>query len=340
MSTFVYAPVTGENRVLVFAMDQASGKLTMKHETPLDGKPSASCFDAAQRTLYVSIRMKDTRSVVCFAVDQTTGALTQIGELVPEADPCYMSIDNTERFLLMAYYSAGMVTVHARNEDGTIKKAIVDQHETQKYAHYIKTDATNRYAFVPHVESANVIYQFLFDQNTGKLTPNAVPKLEAGPGQGPRHLGFHPNLDIIYADNEQECSVTVYGFDTSNGTLRALQTVSTLPDGGYEGEKSNAQLHLHPQGTSVYASNRGPDSIAMFAIDPGTGLIKSLGQQPCAGIPRPFGIEPDGRFLFAGGDASRNITAFRIDDRGALEQLNSYEVGEATGWILPVKFGT
>ena len=338
MSYYVYVLARDENRVLVFAMDPDSGKLTLKSEAGLDGSPYTGCFSPAQDSLYVTITIDSKPFVSCFSVDQQTGGLTSIGNLAMEADPCYLFVDHTGRFLLAAYYSAGIVTVHARNDDGTINPATVDKHETERYAHCIRTDATNRYAFVPHVERANSIYQFLFDQETGKLTPNAVPKIDAGPGQGPRHFNFHPKLDIVYADNEQECSVTVYGFDTSNGTLKALQTVSTLPDEGYDGEKSNAQLHLHPRGTSVYASNRGPDSIAMFSIDPTTGLITSMGQQSVPGCPRPFGIDPDGKFLFAGGDRSRLLTAHRIDQTGTLHPMETYEVGASTGWVLPIKF--
>ena len=339
MSHYVYVLARERNRVLVFSMAPDSGRLTLRSEAGLDGSPYTGCFSPAQDTLYVTITIDRQPFVSCFSVAQQTGGLTPIGTLPMEADPCYLSVDNTGRFLFAAYYLAGMVTVHARNADGTINETVVGQYKTEKYAHFIKTDATNRYAFVPHVESANAIYQFLFDQDTGKLTPNAVPKVDAGPGQGPRHLGFHPTLDVVYADNEQECSVTVYGFDKSKGTVTALQTVSTLPDEGYDGDKSNAQLHLHPQSRAVYASNRGPDSIAMFAIDPDTGLITSLGQQPGVKIPRAFGIDPDGDYMYAGGDASPLLVTYRIDHRGALHALDdTYEVGTSTGWVLPVKF--
>jgi 6-phosphogluconolactonase len=339
MSHYVYAPVKGDNRVLVFSLDPSSGKLSLSQEDAIEGVPYVSGFSPKQDTFYVSTRTPDGSLIHCYSVNQGTGGLTSLGDpLSLDVEPAYLSIDNTGRFLLMAYYSAGIVTVHSRNEDGTIDGNTVQRIETEKYAHYIKTDATNRYAFVPHVESANSIYQFLFDETTGRLTPNKTPKVAGGPGQGPRHLGFHPTLDMVYADNEQECSVTVYRFDKTEGTLQPVQSVSTLPEEEFEGAKSNAQLHMHPDGRSVYASNRGPDSIAMFRIDPATGLIESLGQQSVPGIPRPFGIDPDGDFLFAGGDASSVIVVHRIDEVGRLTPLESYEIGEATGWIVPAKF--
>ena len=339
MSHYVYVIAREENRVLVFSMAPDSGKLTLLRQAGLDGEPYTACFSPAQDSLYVTINVEGQHLVACFSVDQRTGALTPIGKLAVQAQPAYLSVDHTGRFLLAAYYVGAMVTVHARNADGTIRERVVDQHKTERYAHFIKTDPSNRYAFAPHVVSANAIYQFLFDQETGKLTPNAMPKVDASPGQGPRHLAFHPTLDIVYADNEQECSVTVYRFDRSNGTLAALQSVSTLPDEGYDGEKSNAQLHLHPQCRAVYASNRGPDSIAMFSIDPTSGLITSLGQQPSIKVPRAFGIDSGGNYLYNGGDASPLLVTYRIDQRGVLQPTNdTYEIGTSTTWILPVTF--
>ncbi len=118
-----------------------------------------------------------------------------------------------------------------------------------------------------------------------------------------------------------------------------LQTLSTLPGEGFEGEKSNAQLHLHPDARAVYASNRGPDSIAMFSIDPQTGAITSLGQQPAQETPRPFGIDADGDFLISGADQATILTSFRIDARGALELVAEYDIGARCAWLLPVKVG-
>ena len=132
--------------------------------------------------------------------------------------------------------------------------------------------------------------------------------------------------------------VTVYQLDAGNGTLSAGQTLSTLPDGGFDGRKSNAQLHIHPDGRALYASSRGPDSIAMFAIDAGDGAITSLGQQPAQESPRSFGIDPDGDFLISGADRSSVVTTFRIDARGALEPVDECDSGGWCAWILPLRF--
>ena len=343
MNYYMYVPISTDNQLLVFSMDADSGELELKHQIALSKSGFAVAADPKRQYLYVGLGGGDEHAIGSYTIDPATGALTPIGEVSVAAMPCYLSTDRTGRFLLAAYYLGGMATVHSIGGDGALQDPAVDTYETERFAHYIATDPSNRYAFVPHVESANSIYQFLFDADTGKLTPNpAAPILACGPGEGPRHLAFHPNLDVMYADNEQGSSVTVYRFDTSQGTLQAVQTVSTLPDEDFAGreDNSNAQLHIHPSGKSIYASNRGHDSIAMFAIDPDTGLIRSLGQQPGEATPRPFAIEPEGKFMYGGGDGSTRLASYRIDEIGRLEPFGApCELGGSACWVYPLKVG-
>ena len=339
MSYYVYIPIGSADHLLVLAMDPDSGQLEQKHQVPLGKSGHAACADPQNKTLYVGLRDGEEYAFAGYAIDQQTGGLTPLGEVAVEGMPCYLATDNTGKFLLAAYYSAGLVTVHGLGADGAVQD-MVCRYPTDRCAHYIATDATNRYAFVPHVAAANSIYQFNFDADTGQLTPNEIlPILAAGSGQGPRHLAFHPELDVVYADNEQGSSVTVYSYDAEQGTLAAVQTVSTLPAGGCEGN-SNAQIHIHPSGKSVYVSNRGHDSIAMFAIDPETGLITALGQQPGEQTPRAFAIEPNGQFLYSGADGSNLLRTFRIAEHGALEpHADAYDLGGTAGWVVPLQLG-
>jgi 6-phosphogluconolactonase len=201
----------------------------------------------------------------------------------------------------------------------------------------MQTDPSNRFAFVPHIAGANGpnrIYQFKFDENTGRLTPNSTPQVIPAEEAGPRHFCFHPSRDMLYFSNEQDCSVTAYDFDSTAGTLTALQTVSTLPE-GYEGENSCAQIQISPSGRFLYAPNRGHDSIACFTVDPSTGLLTSLGQVPSEAVPRAFSIDPTGNFLYAAGLESGRLASYRIDgDTGELEPLEVYDVGEGPMWVL------
>ena len=338
MGHYVYVPIAGENTIQIHQLDPEAGALLLKKELALPYPGRALCTDPGNNYLYIALHDESNTAVVSCRIDPADGGLTPFAEVnLEDHKCCHLSTDRGGRFLLSAYYSDGMVMVHPIGDDGAAHGPAADRRETEQYSHWVATDRSNRYAFVPHVQSANKIYQFIFDGDTGALTPNAVPSVDAGPGQGPRHLAYHPTLDVVYADNEQECSVTVYQLDPAHGTLQASQTLSTLPDGGFDGEKSNAQLHIHPDGRALYASNRGPDSIAMFAIDPHNGAISSLGQQPARKIPRSFGIDPDGDFLISGADQSDILSSFRIDARGALELVAEYDVGGACAWVLPVK---
>ena len=343
MAHYVYVPTGGENKIQIHQLNPTTGTLTQTGELALLTAVRALCTDPGINYLYAALHDEESNAgvrVVSCKIDPANGGLTPISEVDLEGHKCcFLSTDRSGRFLLSAYYRSGMVAVHPIGDDGAAHGPPADRVETERYSHWLATDRSNRYAFVPHVQSANKIAQFHFDATTGKLTPNGVPTVAAGPGQGPRHLAFHPELDVVYADNEQECSVTVYQLDTANGTLKAVQTLSTLPEEGFEGEKSNAQLHIHPDGRAVYASNRGPDSIAMFSVDPQTGAISSLGQQPAQRIPRSFGIDPDGDFLISGADESNVLTSFRIDARGVLELVAEYDIGAPAVWVLPVKLG-
>ena len=188
MSHYVYVPIGSAQHLLVLAMDPLSGALAAKHEVPLGKSPHAMCADFARNNVYIGLRQGEAFAIAAYASDRQTGGLTPLGEVVVEGKPCYLATDCTGKFLLAAYYSAGLATVHAIGAYGALQEPAVCRYETETYAHFIATDPTNRYAFVPHVESANAIYQFDFDQSTGQLTANKhTPILACGAGEGPRH---------------------------------------------------------------------------------------------------------------------------------------------------------
>ena len=257
MSTYVYVPSTGGESMQIFAMDPESGKLSRREEFSL-GRPGCPvCTDPDRRFLYLGVWEGDQAGVLSYKIDAESGGLTRIGDVPLEGNACYVSTDQSGRYLLASYYGGGMATTHRIGEDGAVEEPRIDKQATEMGAHWIGADPTNSLVFVPHVAASNAIYQFSFDAGTGKLTPNGeVPRLACTDGYGPRHMAWHPELDLLYADNEQDSSVTVYSIDRLQGTLAELQTVSTLPEGGHEGN-SNAQIAIHPSGRFIYASNQG-----------------------------------------------------------------------------------
>ena len=168
----------------------------------------------------------------------------------------------------------------------------------------ILPDPSNHFVFVPCL-GADYVAQFVFDDTTGKLTPNAVATVAAATGAGPRHIAFHPNGRIAYVINETNSTMTTYTFDSNAGTLSAIDTQSTLP-AGFSGTNTAAEVWVHPSGAWLFASNRGADDIAVFALDVTTGKMKSPSFTPSGGMtPRDFTLAPGGGFLCAASQKTR-----------------------------------
>lgn len=328
----VYISLMGADKISIYTLNPDTGELALQRDVVAHGGPAPLAVDPTRRFMYAGLR--STCEMATFRLDPATGDLSFIGTTDLRSDPCYVATDRTGRFLLSAYYGAGMVAVHPIGADGVVGETAVQWVETVEHAHCIHPDRSNRFMFVPHTVPANRILQFLFDESTGMLTPNAIPEVIAGEGQGPRHYCYHPNREVVYVSNEQGCSVTAYHFDPSAGTLSAFQTVPTLPQ-GYEGENTCAQIHIHPSGRFLYVSNRGHDSIAVFSIDETTGDLTPQGQQPTEPTPRVFNIDPAGKVLLAAGQGSGRLAVYRIDAcNGSLMPLQTYVVGENPMWVL------
>jgi 6-phosphogluconolactonase len=230
---------------------------------------------------------------------------------------------------------------------------LLDRQDTANGAHAIATDPSNRFAFVPHIArlndnvlepprenpGPNMILQFKFDPDTGRLSPNSTFRVEPTGRLGPRHYCFHPTQDLIYFSNEQGCSVTGYRLDRATGSLAAVQTITTLPD-GFTARNTCSQIHLTPSGQFLFVGNRGHNSIAGFAVDAATGRLTAIGQVPTEAVPSAFGLDPEGHFVFAAGTASGRLASYRVNGQtGALTPLATYAVGQRPAAVLVSRFG-
>ncbi len=337
MPCYLYLSVSGENRIAMYTMNPDNGSLQFKENTEMHSGPGPLATDPAQRFLYAGLR--SSREILSFRIDQNSGSLSQFAMVSIDSDPCCLATDNTGRFMLSAHYNGGLIGVHPIGMNGAVQGPPIEWRETSRCAHYTQTDASNRFAFLPHVGESNVIYQYRFDEKTGKLTPNNPPTVPQPDDTGPRHYVHHPDLDVVYVDNEQGSSVTAYHFDSENGTLSPFQTLSTLPD-GWAGENTCAQIHIDPHGRFLYASNRGHDTIACYTIDQTSGEMTSAGQAPTEPMPRAFNLDPDGRYLFVGGLESDNLASYSIDQlTGGLTHLETYPVGKSPMWVTILKVG-
>jgi 6-phosphogluconolactonase len=159
------------------------------------------------------------------------------------------------------------------------------------------------------------LFVYKFDSAKGSLTPNDPPFVKLDAGAGPRHFARDPSGKFAYVITEMHSTVTVFSNDRKTGTLHSLQIISTLPK-DFSGQNDAAEIQMHPSGKFLYASNRGSDTIALFAIDPGKGTLTPVEYTPTQGkTPRSFEIDPTGKFLFAENHKSDNIVVFRIDEK-------------------------
>ena len=337
MANFVYVSLQGDDCIARFSQDQATGALGEREDTPVPGGPAAIAVPPGGRFFYVARRGRKQLST--FRVDPASGALDLIGTVGLFSDPCWLATDRTGRFVLAAYYEGRGVTVHRIGTDGVAADSI-ERLTTARGAHCVQTDPSNRFAFVPHIagRGPNEIWQFRFDERTGRLTPNEPPKLVPADPVGPRHYCFHPTLDVAYFSNEQGSSASAYRLDRAIGTLTPLQTLSTLP-AGWTGQNSCSKCQIVPSGRFVYVPNRGHDSIAGFAVDASTGRLHALGQTPSEKVPRAIGIDPDGAFLYAAGQESGRLAAYRIEAEGSLRQIDTYALGARPMWVTIIPAG-
>jgi len=351
MAYYMYVSLQDDDKILVLGMDSGTGKLTPITEVPAAGGPSSSAISPDRKTFYVSHR--NSQEIFSHQINPDTGELTQTGRVSVEASPTFLSTDRNGRFLLSAFYQGAHVAVHAIGDDGSVGGPAIEWLETAPAAHAIQTDRSNKFAFVPHIArlndsvmnppgdalGPNVIFQFKFDEKTGKLNPNSPLKVEQTEFLGPRHFCFHPSLDVVYFSDEQGGSVTGYRLDSSTGTLSAFQTVSTLPD-GFSGRHTCSQIQITPSGSYLYAPNRGHNSIAGFSVDASTGHLTSIGQTPTESVPSAFSLDPDGAYLFAAGSESDRLAAYRIDSApGGLTPLETYAAGKRPMGVLIANLG-
>ena len=333
MPYFAYVSLQDDDKILVFTLDAGTGRLTQIAAVPVSGGPAALAIDPDRRFLYVGRR--GAMDIASFSVDQTNGGITQIGSAPLQGEPVALATDRKGRYVLSAYYYQRTAAVH-RIESGAAVTPAVEWLMTASGAHSIQTDPTNRFAFVPHIANRgpNQIYQFIFDENTGHITPNSPPQVEPTEYLGPRHFCFHPSLDIVYFSDEQGCSVTAYHMNAETGTLKAFQTISTLPE-GYSESNSCSQIQITPNGRFLYAPNRGHDSIAGFRVDLSSGILSAAGHVATQAVPRAFSLDPQGKFLYAAGLETGNLTSYVIDQNtGELTPSEIYPLGNRPMWVL------
>ena len=329
-----YTTKTDSKGIYAFRFDAATGQLTPIGVAAQTQDPSFLTISPNQKYVYAvnelsTFEGKTSGAVTSYSLDRKTAKLTQLNQ-VPSggADPCYISLDHTGKYVLVANYSGGSVATFPVASDGHLGAASAfvqhqgfgpnKEHQEGPHAHYIATSADNRYAFVADLGLDEVLI-YRFDPANGSLVPSDPPYAKLAPGAGPRHLAFHPNGKFAYVLSELNSTVTTFAFSPANASFSNLQALSTIPK-DFTAHNDTAEIVVHPSGKFLYASNRGRDSIAVFAIDPHKGTLTPAGDFSTTGkTPRNFALDPTGNFLLAANQESNNIAVFRINhSTGAL----------------------
>jgi 6-phosphogluconolactonase len=325
-----YTTNTKSKGIYVSRFDDRTGALTPPTLAAEASSPSFLAPHPSRDLVYAVSEInefegKKSGAVSAFAIERRTGALTLLNQQSSGGSgPAHVVVDRSGRNVLVANYGGGSVAVLPIAPDGKLQPAsafvqhtgasVNPQRQKGPHAHSVNVDAANRYAYVADLGLDKVLI-YRYNPATGSLTASDPPFVEVEPGSGPRHFAIHPGGRFAYVINEIPCTITAFSRDTSGGGLKALTTVSTLPAGqtvaqGY----STAEVQVHPSGRFLYGSNRGHDSIVVFAIDGKTGGLTLVQHEPTQGnTPRNFGIDPSGRYLLAANQRSDSVVVFRID---------------------------
>jgi 6-phosphogluconolactonase len=328
---YVGTYTSGESEgIYLYRLNLTSGALTRIATAKGVVDPSFLAVAPSRRFLYAVNELEDfggkkSGAVSAFAIDQHTGKLRFLNQQASlGGSPCYVDIDTAGKFVLIANYSGGNVAVFPTRPDGSLGgptdmkqdqgSSVNKERQEGPHAHCIVLDPANRFAYSCDLGTDKIMI-YRFDARSGKLLPNEQPWVQVKPGAGPRHLAFHTSGKYVFVLSELESTVTSFARDQKKGSLKELQTLSTLPT-DYTGTNSSADIHVSPDGRFLYCSNRGNDTIALFMVDARNGNLTSIGHQSTRGsTPRNFALDPTGAFLLVANQKSDNIVVFRRDQK-------------------------
>jgi 6-phosphogluconolactonase (cycloisomerase 2 family) len=236
-------------------------------------------------------------------------------------NPVHLALDSSEQHLLISSHLTGellVLPVHADGRLGPVTQRVglpgePGPHRVEQpfsKPHFNPFDWSGRFVVVPD-KGLDRIFVFRFED--GRLAAAAQHCVSTREGAGPRHVAFHPNGCWLYAVNELDSTVAVYSFDGRTGALAAVQWLPLLPD-TYMGNSRAAGIVVSGDGRTLYASNRGCDTIEVFAIDQATGRLTHLQSRSAEGrTPRFFTLHPDGTALYVLNEDSDSVVTIAVE---------------------------
>jgi len=353
-ATFVYVSNADEGDIGLYLM-RADGSLQPGARYKAEKVVMPMAVSRDKRFLVAAVRSKPYAAYT-YSIHRQSGAL-QLVSTGPLAESFpYISFDRTSRWLFGASYGANLVSVNPVSTEGRIGEP-AQVIPTARNAHAIHPDRTNRFVFVPHL-GTDQVFQFLFDEKTGKLAANTPPVLQLKAGTGPRHLQFSADNRFVYLLNELSATVTTLALDKT-GCLSEVSSTSVLPPdtklvpgtprlpagtpGAMERDRSHdiwaSDLHLGRDERFLYAAERTSSTINTLHVDKDTGKLTYVGSTPTEKQPRGFAVGPAGRFMVVTGEKSDTISSYSIDPQsGTLKLIGKYPTGKGANWVEIVAF--
>jgi 6-phosphogluconolactonase len=302
--------------IYVARFHERTGALTQLELAAESPDPSFLAWHPSGPYLYAV--NEGSAQVSAFGVDAASGKLTLLNKQPTGGNgPCHLAVDSTGHMLAVANYDGGSVATYPVGADGRLgdRKSFVQFSGGGPHAHSTNFTADNQRLLVDDL-GGDATHVYKVTPETAEITEESMGKAE--PGAGPRHLAIAPGGKTVYVLNEIRSTITRYSF--AGGTLQKLDSVSTLPP-SFHGSNTTAEIFLGPKARYLYASNRGHDSIAVFAVEPG-GAIHVVQDVLSGGhTPRSFALDPSGKWLLAANQDSDNVVVFHIDPKtGWLKQ--------------------
>ena len=333
--SFLFVGNAESRDLSAFALDADSGQLAPIGTYPVPGPSGVSttlplAVSPDKRFLFAALRNQPW-SVRSFAIDAASGRLHDIGPGPLADNTCYLSTDRTGRFLFSASYQGNKIAVNPIGADGVVQPPL-QVIDTKPKSHSILVDAGNRYALSACL-GGDVVYQWAFDADSGRLAPNEPPLVALENHVGARHFIFHPNGRIVYLLTEYAVTIHVYDYDPAQGTLSEKQVLNAMPPQP-GGKIWASDIQMTSDGRFLYAAERGSSTIAMCRVSPDDSTLSLTGHIVTEKQPRGFAIDPGGRFLYCTGQLSTRMVSYRIDAAtGALARLADYPVGRNPNWV-------
>jgi 6-phosphogluconolactonase len=339
VGTYTHTPEkTHRNEgIFSYVVQPTTGKLILSQAMYGGKNPGFLAFSPDRKFLY-TVNELDEGGVSAFAVDGKTGALTFLNDRSTRGmHPCYLSLDPNGKFVMVANYSSANLNIFPVREDGSLAEESDfvqftgsgpnKARQTEAHAHSIAFDPNGKFVLAADLGTDRLMI-YRLDTQTGKLIANNPASGSVQPGAGPRHFTFSRDGKFLYVANEVDNSVTACTWDSEKGVINAFQALSTLP-AGFTGESTVADIHFGLDGSYLYVSNRGDQSLATYAVNAKDGTMRLVGHTSVGGNwPRNFAVDPSGNYIYVANQYSNDVVTFKINHATGMP--------EPTGQVIQV----